>query len=194
LAKTAKQNELDAGLGLRLRALRESRGMSLRALARLAGVTPGTLSQLENGRSSPTVSTLKTVLAALGTSLGEFFSDEESRGEGDGFVFRSSQLVDIAAGRGLRLLGLPGNAAGRALQCLHETYAPGADTGPKPYRHAGEETGFCLSGTIEITVGDRRGILGPGDAYYYRSDEPHRWRNVGNSPAEVISSCTPPSF
>ncbi|MHC4917193.1 MAG: cupin domain-containing protein [Planctomycetota bacterium] len=179
MTRIAKQNGGDTGLGLRLRALRESRGLSLRALARLAGITPGTLSQMENGKS---------------TSLGEFFSMEEAGTPAGGFVFRSRELVDIASGRGLRFLTIPGPSKDRALQCLHETYAPGADTGPKPYRHAGEETGFCLSGSIELTVDGRRELLGPGDGYYYSSDKPHRWRNVGNSPAEVISTCTPPSF
>jgi transcriptional regulator with XRE-family HTH domain len=185
---------VDRDLGPRLRLLRETRALSLRALAKLAGVNPGTLSQIENGKTSPSVSTLKTVLLAMGTSLGEFFSMQEKNENGRSIVFRPSQLVDISPGPGIKFLTLPGATAGRALQCLHETYAPGADTGPEAYRHPGEETGFCLSGTIEITVADQREILGPGDAYYYSSEEPHRWRNVGKSPAEVISCCTPPTF
>ncbi len=194
MAKRRNSIAVEADLGARLRLLRETRGLSLRALAKLAGVNPGTLSQIENARTSPSVSTLKTVLLALGTSLGEFFSMQEESANGTQFIFRAAKLVDISPGPGLKYLGLPGARAGRALQCLHETYAPGADTGPEPYRHAGEETGFCLAGTIEITVDGQREILGPGDAYCYSSDKPHRWRNVGNVPAEAVSACTPPTF
>lgn len=194
MAKNGAASTVEPGLGARLRLLRETRGLSLRALAKLAGVNPGTLSQIENGKTSPSVSTLKTVLLGLGMSLGEFFSMQEESANGTQFIFRAAKLVDISPGPGVKFLGLPGAKPGRSLQCLHETYAPGADTGPKPYRHAGEEAGFCLAGTIELTVDGQRELLGPGDAYYYSSDKPHRWRNVGNVPAEAISACTPPTF
>jgi len=183
----------EAELGGRLRALRSSRGLSLRAAAALAGVTPGALSQIETGKNSPSVSTLKKVLGAVGVSLGEFFGSGERSGQG-GFVFRSAELVSVGSGRGLRFLGLPGPASARAIQFLRETYAPGADTGAEPYSHEGEEGGFCVSGSVEVTLAGRREVLGPGDAYYYASKLPHRWRNVGRAPAVVISGCTPPSF
>jgi mannose-6-phosphate isomerase-like protein (cupin superfamily) len=89
---------------------------------------------------------------------------------------------------------LPGPGAARAIQFLRESYAPGADTGAEPYSHEGEEGGFCVSGSVEVTVAGRRELLGPGDAYYYASKLPHRWRNVGRVPAVVISGCTPPTF
>ncbi|MBI3830278.1 MAG: cupin domain-containing protein [Planctomycetes bacterium] len=186
--------EHGADVSTQLRQLRESRGLSLRALATLAGVTPAALSQIENGKNSPSVSTLKKVLSALGTTLGEFFSAQERPGDGESFVYRSGQLVDLSTGQGLKFLGLPGPAPGRALQVLFETYAPGADTGAEPYAHPGEEAGFCVAGTVEVTVNGRREILGPGDGYYYASTLPHRWRNIGNVPARVISVCTPPTF
>jgi transcriptional regulator with XRE-family HTH domain len=194
MARATVSTKQDTDLGPRLRSLRDSRGLSLRALARAAGVTPGTLSQIENGRTSPSVSTLKTILAALGSSLGEFFSSAETSATANRFVFRAAELINIAPAPGLRFMGLPGVGAGRSLQCLHEIYAPGADTGPRPYNHPGEESGFCLAGTIEITVGEQREVLGPGDGYCYPSDRPHRWRNIGSVPAEVISACTPPTF
>ena len=54
--------------------------------------------------------------------------------------------------------------------------------------------GIVLSGRLEVTVDDERRILGPGDAYYFESRRPHRFRCVGPVPCEVISACTPPSF
>ncbi len=186
--------ESDVRVGARLRELRTSRGLSLRAASALAGVTPAALSQIERDKNSPSVSTLKRILTALGTTLGEFFADDPLRPLDSGFAYRSSKLVNVASGRGLKFLTLPGPTSGRALQLLHEYYAPGAETGPEPYSHAGEEAGFCLAGSIEITVGGRREVLGPGDAYYYSSSEPHRWHNIGRVPTEVVSACTPPSF
>jgi mannose-6-phosphate isomerase-like protein (cupin superfamily) len=60
--------------------------------------------------------------------------------------------------------------------------------------HEGEEGGVVISGRIEVTVDDQRRILGPGDAYYFESRQPHRFRCVGPNPCEVVSACTPPTF
>ena len=57
-----------------------------------------------------------------------------------------------------------------------------------------EEGGIILSGQLEVTVDSERRILGPGDAYYFESRRPHRFRYVGAKPSELISACTPPTF
>ena len=61
-------------------------------------------------------------------------------------------------------------------------------------RHASEEGGVVQRGRLEVTVGDQRRVLGPGDAYYFNSRLPHRFRTVGEEVCEVVSACTPPSF
>ena len=71
---------------------------------------------------------------------------------------------------------------------------PGSDTGRVPLTHDGEEGGIVVSGRLEVTVDDERRILDPGDAYYFESRRPHRFRCVGAKPCEVISACTPPTF
>ena len=192
-AKT-KDVDRDADMGLRLRLLRKGMGWSLRALADRAEVTAGALSLIENGRTSPSVSTLKKILSPLNLTLAEFFASGQMPGEAPGVVIRGASLVNVAAGAGLRYLALPGHHKDRAIQIMDETYAPGADTGPDAYSHAGEEAGFCVTGTIEVTVAGRTEVLRPGDAYYFRSNLPHRWRNPGKVPARLFSACTPPSF
>lgn len=194
--KKSKKMPADAetDIGPRLRELRVSRGMSLRALADRSGVTAASLSLIENGKNSPSVSTLKKVLTALGLTLGDFFAAATPAEAGAGVVTRRGRLVNVATGEGLKYLALPGPHAHRAIQIMHEVYAPGADTGPEPYSHAGEEAGFCVSGTIEVTVDGRREVLHPGDAFYFSSTLPHRWRNVGPAAARMISACAPPTF
>jgi len=192
---TARTDATDTSseLGYRLRQLRSGRGLSLRALAESSGVTASALSQIENGKNSPSVSTLKKILAALDTTLGAFFAGEGEEQDAT-HVFSADQLVNVASGGGLKYLGLPGSSASRTLQILDEHYEPGADTGPELYTHAGEEGGICVAGRIELTVAGRRERLSPGDAFYFASALPHRWRNVGEEPARMISACSPPSF
>ena len=194
-ASSAENNETEANLGARLRTLRSSRGLSLRSLATMVGITPGAVSQIENGEISPSLSTLRKLLKALGHSLSDFFACEQEESRGGGIVFRADQLTTVTAGKGVKFLGMPGPGAHRLIQILYEVYSPKyGDTGDAPYTHEGEEGGFCIAGTIEMTVGGRRELLGPGDAYYYSSKLPHRWRNMGKVPAVVVSACTPPGI
>uniref|UniRef100_UPI00260FF6A8 cupin domain-containing protein n=1 Tax=Acidocella sp. TaxID=50710 RepID=UPI00260FF6A8 len=71
---------------------------------------------------------------------------------------------------------------------------PGADTGDTMLRHEGEECGIIVSGSLTVTVGVQERVLNPGDAYYFRSDIPHRFRNPGAEPCVMVSAATPASF
>ncbi|MCC4246570.1 cupin domain-containing protein [Stappia indica] len=181
--------ELD--IGGRLRTLRAAHGLSQRTLAKRAGVTNATISLIESGRMNPSVGALKRVLDGIPVSLTDFFAFEP--GAERQVFFQAEELKEIGKGRiSYRQVG--GNLFGRRLQILHERYEPGADTGRAPLSHDGEEGGVVISGRLEVTVGDQRKILGPGDAYAFDSTEPHRFRAVGPEPCIVVSACTPPSF
>jgi mannose-6-phosphate isomerase-like protein (cupin superfamily) len=77
---------------------------------------------------------------------------------------------------------------------LREIMPPGSDTGKDMLSHEGEEGGVIIKGQIELTVADEVRVLGPGDAYYFESKSPHRFRNVGKTEAILVSANTPASF
>ncbi len=182
---------MDQEIGRRLKGIREAYGLSQRQLARQAGVANATISQIEAGKLNPTVSMLKKVLDGIPISLGEFFGDEfEAR---DRVFFRADELTEIADG-GVSFRQVGKNVSNRAIQLIRECYQPGAGTGKHAITHEGEECGIVLSGRLEVTVGDETAVLGKGDAYYFRSSQPHRFRNTGNEPCELITACTPPTF
>ncbi|MBD3677456.1 MAG: cupin domain-containing protein [Rhodobacteraceae bacterium] len=186
-------------IGSRLRSLREARGLSQRELAARAGLTNGTISLIEQNKTSPSVSSLKSVLDAFPVSLSEFFSEVEDVGPPKYFYaateFTELSPQDIGMGDGARVsLRQLGNAARHSLQVLHETYPPGADTGPDMLSHEAEEAGVVLSGIIEITVADQVRVLNPGDGYLFDSRLPHRFRNIGSMDCVIVSACTPPTF
>ncbi|GAA6191879.1 hypothetical protein NBRC116597_17980 [Phaeobacter sp. NW0010-22] len=85
-----------------------------------------------------------------------------------------------------------GDAKLHGLQILHERYEAGADTGSTMIEHESNEGGIVVTGELEVTVGDESQVLKAGDAYLFNSREPHRFRNISDRPAEVISACTPP--
>ena len=166
-------------------------GLSQRALAKRAGVTNSSISLIEANEVNPSVGVLKRILDGIPIGLSEFFAMEAERPRQA--FYQAEELVEIGKG-GISYRQVGENLFGRALQILKERYEPGTDTGRVPLMHEGEEGGIVLSGRIEVTVGDERRILGPGDAYYFESNRPHRFRCVGPNPCEVVSACTPPSF
>jgi len=178
-------------IGPRLRFLRQRHALSQRMLARRAGVTNSTISLIEAGKTNPSIGALKRILDGVPIGLAEFFALEPDRPRKP--FYRADELVEIGKGSiSYRQVG--DNLFGRALQMLKERYEPGADTGRVPLVHDGEEGGIIISGRLEVTVDGERKVLGPGDAYYFESRRPHRFRAVGPQPCELISACTPPTF
>lgn len=141
---------------------------------------------------SPSVDTLGAVLDALGTTLTGFFSDLRSSLPYSPF-YTSSDLVEIGKEEAISYRVIGFDHPERQMLVLHERYAPGADSGQE-FVHAAQEAGMVLSGSVEVTVGDQKRILKPGDAYYFDSRLPHRFRNVNNGPSEILSAITPPTY
>ncbi|MGE6742961.1 cupin domain-containing protein [Allorhizobium pseudoryzae] len=181
--------ELD--IGGRLRYVRERSGLSQRQLAKKAGVTNSTISLYESNSANPSVGALKRILDGIPMKLADFFAFEPERSEK--VFFSSEELKEIGRG-GVSYRQVGESLFGRSLQMLKETYQPGSDSGRVLLTHQGEEAGVVISGRLEVTVGSERRILGPGDAYYFDSSRPHRFRCVGQVPCELVSASTPPTF
>ena len=184
-------NSADFNVGARLSAVRKMNHLSQRELAKRAGVTNGTISLIEQNRVSPSVSSLRKVLKGIPISISDFFSLEEAPRQQ--VFFGANELLEIGDGR-ISYRQVRRDLIGRTLQILHERYAPGSDTGRAMLRHQSEEGGVVIRGKLEVTIGDQRRVLGPGDAYYFDSRLPHRFRNIGEEECELVSACTPPSF
>jgi transcriptional regulator with XRE-family HTH domain len=187
----SEEPRMSVDVGNRLRFVRDRQGLSQRELAKRAGVTNSTISLIEAGRMNPSIGALKRILDGIPIGLSEFFAIEP---DASSRVFYSAgDLTEIGKGPiSYRQVGE--RMFGRSLQILSETYAPGADTGRVPLMHEGEEGAVIISGRLEVVVDDQRRILGPGDAYYFESRKPHRFRCVGPEPCRLVSACTPPSF
>jgi transcriptional regulator with XRE-family HTH domain len=182
---------MDQQIGRRLRDIRTRLGLSQRQLARVSGVANATISQIEAGKLNPTVSMLKRVLDGIPISMSEFFADPADFVER--IFFRADELTEIADG-GVSFRQVGASLHNKAIQLLKESYQPGAGTGRHAITHEGEECGIVLKGRLEVTVADQVAVLTAGDAYYFRSEQPHQFRNSGNDVCELITACTPPSF
>jgi len=182
---------MPADVGGRLRTIRHLYGLSQREMARRTGVTHATISLIETNRVSPSISSLKKVLDGIPLSLAEFFTfdvDAPRR-----IFYRADELPDVGSGDiAFRLVGAERH--GRSMSVLHEVYRPGADTGETMLVHEGEEAGVIVRGEIELTVAGETRVLARGDAYYFESRLPHRFRNAGDEDCEIVSANSPPSI
>jgi transcriptional regulator with XRE-family HTH domain len=182
---------LHIDIGKRLRECRLRQGLSQRALAKKAGVTNGLISQIEQNAISPSIASLKKILDVLSMSLADFFTNDD--GGATDFFYERERLPDLGSGD-VAIFLVGAGIRHRAMSVLHEVYPPGADTGPQMLSHAGEEGGVVTKGRIEITVATQVKVLGPGDAYYFESRLPHRFRNPGGTACEIVSANSPPTF
>ncbi len=178
-------------VGKQLRAVRTAFGLSQRELAKRAGVTNGMVSLIEQDRVSPSVGSLQKILAAFPMTMAEFFTRDMEVG-GD-VVFRAGKLPDVGTGD-IQYRLVAASRRDRKMSILWETYAPEADTGDDLLTHSGEEGGVVVAGELELTVAGKTWVLGPGDAYYFDSHLPHRFRNTGKEPARIVSANTPPTI
>lgn len=184
----------DFDVGARLREIRTEAGLSQRALADRAQVPHGQISLVETNRSSPSVATLRKILGGVPMTMSEFFDPD--RPENDNVFHRHASFLELTAKMSKDSAPISirqvGDARRHNLQILHERYPPGADTGASMLEHSGHEGGVVISGTLEVTIGSQRSLLGPGDAYLFDSRTPHRFRNQSDQEVVLFSACTPP--
>ena len=179
-------------LGERLKTVRTHFELSQRELAKRSGVTNATISLIEQGKVSPSVSSLKKVLDGLPMSLADFFTFA-TEVSSDQIFYQKSDQPDVGSGDiHFNLIGA--NRRNRKMCVLREVLLPGADTGEEMLHHEGEEAGVIVKGRVEITVGSNCRILCQGEGYYFDSQTQHRFRNVGDDEAVIVSANTPASF
>jgi len=186
------ESQPDAYIGARLREERERRGVSLRKLAPRLGISLSALSQIETGRSRPSVSTLYAIVNELGLSFDELFARDGARREPKPRV--DQQVVQRAGDRkmielesGVRWERL--NPSGeREVDFLEVEYSVGgaSSSGDSFARHAGREYGVVTSGSLKVTVGEEDYVLSPGDSICFDSMAPHRLETIGDQPARAI--------
>lgn len=174
-------------IGKRLRELRATRGLSLRQLARETGTSPSLLSQIENGKITPSVDTLYLLSGALGVPVAAFFGEPAAteQGPAGARIVRAAdrQRIDLEHGVTWENL-LPGEEAG--LRFMEIRYAPGGHSGDHMLRHPGRDLFLVLKGQLTIRVGFAEHVLGPGDAISFADFAPHHVRNDGTVEGRAI--------
>ena len=175
-------------LGMRLKDLRTKRGLSQTELAKLVGVTPSTISQVESNLIYPSLPALLKMAEVLSVKISSFFQDAADTGRpvvfpGEGAVdvhFPEFPVDSFAA----KLLA-PVDFEGKAEPYLIEI--PPKKTLPAHFFvHKGEEMGYVLSGKLQLKVGKGAYSVRSGDVIYLTSEMPSQWKNPGPGVAKIL--------
>jgi transcriptional regulator with XRE-family HTH domain len=172
----------DLRIGARLRDARRRQGLTIDQIAQSTGLTKGFISRIERDVTSPSVSSLVTVCAALSLPVGELFTAPKTD------VVRRAQAPDIQlTGRGAdeRLLTPRGQAR---LQLVHSIIEPGGTGGEELYTLNCEvEVAHVLRGRLQVLFSRSAELLEAGDTMTFSGREPHTWHNAdADEDAEVL--------
>ncbi|MHA6669967.1 helix-turn-helix domain-containing protein [Homoserinimonas sp. A447] len=184
-------------VGARLREARTNHKLSLRSVAQALGVSASLISQVETGKTQPSVSTLFAMANHLGLSLDELLDVTPSAnrsGQATGqaepnlpTVQRGSDNPVLEMENGVRWERLAA-PLGSPAEALLVTYDPGASSSieGKLMRHSGIEYAYILEGHLTLQLEFDLHELGPGDSLQFDSVRPHLYSNQGKTPARGI--------
>jgi transcriptional regulator with XRE-family HTH domain len=191
MPSSAPEAVSEVDVGERLRDIRQLRRETLRTIAQRAGVSESFLSQVERGRASASIASLRRIAGALGVTVADLF---EPGGPPRPRVLRRDERPSLAFG----ILGRKLLLTQRPLQHLEVFVGEldaGGSTGAEPYAHGDSEELFVvLNGNVQLELGGDVHELESGDSIDYRSSTPHRVTNVGGECAEVMWIISPPSY
>ncbi|MDD3088363.1 MAG: XRE family transcriptional regulator [Candidatus Omnitrophica bacterium] len=180
-------------VGVNIKRAREEIGLTLRGLAEKLGMSASFLSQVENGKASPSLSSLKNISDALNITVSKLI--EGGQPVEDSPIVKANERKYLnEAGKGINLYLLTSRDPNKQMEPLLFKLKEGATSGDTSYRHFGQEFVLVLRGAIEITLNETSYILRKGDSIYFNSSVPHSFRNIGKEEAEAVWVVTPPTF
>jgi len=170
-------------VGRRVRELRTRRGFSLRALADRSGLNVNTLSLVENGKSSPSVSTLQQMALALEVPISAFFESEPIQKR---VVFTPAAQRPLAVFGRTIMQNLGKDLAGSRVQPFVVTLKPGMNSGERLIAHTGYEFVYCLNGCIFYQIEHDEYTMQEGDSLVFEAHLPHCWENKTADIAQIL--------
>lgn len=184
------ERNLEAAIGREVRNFRRQQGMTVADLATVTGLSIGMLSKIENGNTSPSLTTLQVLSHAFSVPVTAFFRTYEERREAQ--HVKAGEHLEIErrgtrAGHQYHLLGHIGsNNSGVVVEPYMITLSKESDTFPT-FQHGGLELLFMLEGAVDYRHGDQVYPLKPGDSLFFDADSPHGPEVLVQLPARYLS-------
>ncbi len=184
------ERNLEAAIGREVRAFRRQQGLTVADLAQVTGLSIGMLSKIENGITSPSLTTLQVLSHAFSVPVTAFFKSYEERREVQ--HVKAGDHVEIErrgtrAGHQYNLLGHIGsNSSGVVVEPYLITLTTESDTFPT-FQHEGLELLYMLEGEVTYRHGEQLFHLKPGDSLFFDADARHGPEVLNELPARYLS-------
>jgi transcriptional regulator with XRE-family HTH domain len=186
----ARDNILEVAIGREVRAFRNKLGITVSDLATATGLSLGMLSKIENGVTSPSLTTLQSLSRALGVPVTAFFRRYEERR--DAVFVKAGQGLAIErrgtrAGHQYHLLGHTGGTGGRVVvEPYLITLTEASDVFPL-FQHSCLEFLYMLEGEVVYRHADKLYTMKPGDSLFFDADAPHGPEEMRSVPIRFLS-------
>jgi XRE family transcriptional regulator, regulator of sulfur utilization len=178
-----------AVIGARVKALRESAGLSLRDLAERSGVSAPMLSQVERGETSPTLTVAVRIASGLDLRLSQLLRLDE--GGAVTIVRAAERQRGGNKRRGHSFEVLTSSQPGQRAELSRHTLAPGGATGaeddPPMHEPGSRETALLEAGSLVLVCDGRRYQLAEGDCVTFDADLPHHFENPTDAEAAFLA-------
>lgn len=182
----------DNNMGQKILEYRKSKGLNIKKLANLTGVTSSLLSQIERGLANPSLNTLKTISKALEVPLFCFFTTTVSTKE---LVVKANKRKKmILPERENILYELLSPDLSGFIELALMKLTPSTNSSEELLEHEGEEVAFVLEGKVKLFLDNSVIVLDNGDSVRIPRGMKHKWENLYDTDARVIFAITPPSF
>jgi len=178
-----------AELGKRIKKIRESKHLTLKNIEAAASISATHISEIERGKTSPTLGALVRISRALGKDPA-YFIEEQELGDVSLVTVENRIRESLKNGAGT-IERLTSSVPGGRLQACVISLEPGKSHRSEPHTHHGNEAVLVMSGRVSFKVASEEFELGEGDAIFYDALEPHSYKNTStHERASMLWVCT----
>lgn len=179
---------LENAIGLQVRELRNRLGMTVVDLARQADLSPGMLSKIENGQTSPSLSTLQNLARALNTPITALFRKFEEQRDATFVKAGQGLAIDRRGTKAGHDYALLGHSIGKqlAVEPYLITVTEMKEVNPT-FQHAGFEFLYLLEGAVDYRHGQKVYEMEPGDSLFFDAEAPHGPEALRRLPIRMLS-------
>ncbi len=179
-------------LGTRIRQLRQMKGWSLADLSKRCGVALSSLSRIETGRMTGTLESHLEIARALGVRVSELYATLDLTGPGVEVKTSGDLRREQLSSKGAALAVLTEAALQKKMLPVLVRLPPKKGSSAERGPAGSERFLYVLQGHLQLTAGEERFRLGPGDSAYLQASTPHRLANAGPGTLLAVSVTCPP--
>lgn len=178
--------------GADLRTLRKSRALTLAQLAQAMGRSLGWMSQVERDVSRVSDKDLRKLAEILDVAPSLLSQPKAEAPQEEGRIVRADRRRSVGHRHDGLMEALISPDLTDSFEIVHSTFLPGKAL-PEPVHRETQEVGFMLSGRLDLSFGDQKFTVGPGDSFRIRN-EPYLWANPYRETAVALWVISPPIY